>query len=168
MTPCVGHRSVARMTDDLLHESILVNLLTDAWRAVLADPDVASNARLDALAQRIPDVEEGARALRMLVDDLFVSTSPSATRARAASADAATKAADARAKVETDRILRQVERTAAREALDVAKRELDVAKSEYGRASDVPVRERLLLKGAMLDAEAQVAAAEAMLAKVAP
>ena len=160
--------SVAAMTSDNLHDQILSRLLCDAWAKVAADPDVPANRRLDALATSMSDVQEAAAALRMIADDLAVTSSPEAVRARAAQTDAARRAADAAEKAETDRVLRQIERTTGRETLDAARRDLAEATQEHERAEkgEAPARERLLLKGARLEAEARVTAAEAALRKL--
>jgi hypothetical protein len=156
------------MARDSLHEQIVATLLTDAWRAVLADPNVPFGSRLDALAQRLPAVEEGAKALRMIADDWMISTAGEATRAGAAQAVTARKAAAARAQAETDKITRLVQRDAAQAALRSAQHDLAEAEREASIAekSEAPARERLLLKGAVREAAERVEAAEGALAKV--
>lgn len=155
-------RSVARMSNDNLHDQILSRLLCDAWAKVAADPDVPANRRLDALATGMSDVQEAAAALRMLADDLAVTSSPEAVRARAAQTDTARKAAQVRAQAETEKITRQIERTQVREALNEAHRALDEAKHEADRAEkgEASPRERLLLRGALREAEDRVASCE--------
>ena len=118
---------------DSLHESIVVELLTDAWASVLADPDIPSTGLLDALAQRIPAVEQGAQALRLLVDDLMVSTAPETVRARAAQNQAAA-AANAEAKKAWGRKLeRRADIRIAGEAVGKCREGLTRAEVELAR-----------------------------------
>jgi type VI protein secretion system component VasK len=158
------------MTDDTntLHEAILSGLLIDAWKRVRDDPTVDPFRRLDALGARMSEVQEAASALRMLADDLAISTAPEAVRSRAAANDTATKAAEARRMAWTRTLEIRGEKREAEEVVGKARDGLQRARTELdrltkGEGSDHQI---VMAEGAIAAYEDKIAKAEANLAAV--
>ncbi len=158
-----------RAMDDYVFVSYLLSCVAgDVIANVYGNPGIRAEDKATEAVRRFAAMADAVAGVRLVAEGMADSTSPEATRARAAAGAVAAEGKKVAAAKRGQEVLRVVEERAAAAMVEEARRSLaEAVQVERGLAvAGAPAREKVLAKGAVEAAGRELTQAEATFVRV--